>query len=90
MPKIVLALLLFSGWAAVDLQPAAAQVHRPWCAQDMSARNGGTSCTFSSYEQCRMTATPGSGLFCTPNPWYQHSAGSGSGPAVRRGRARSR
>jgi hypothetical protein len=88
MPKIVLVLLLFGGWTAVDFQPAAAEVHRPWCAQDMSSRSGGHSCTFSSYEQCRMTATPGSGLFCTPNPWYQYYGGGGSGPAGGRGRGR--
>ena len=54
---------------AIDARPAAAETYRPWCVQS-SGRDGAYTCTFSSYEQCRMTATPGSGGYCVQNPWY--------------------
>jgi Protein of unknown function (DUF3551) len=54
---------------AIDARPAAAEIYRPWCVQ-YSGRDGAYTCTFTSYEQCRMTATPGSGGYCVQNPWY--------------------
>jgi hypothetical protein len=32
--------------------------------------NSGTSCAFTSFEQCMMTAGTGTGGFCVQNPWY--------------------
>lgn len=59
----------------IDARPVAAETYRPWCVQ-YSGRDGAYTCTFSSYEQCMMTATPGSGGQCVQNPWYlQYGAG---------------
>jgi len=55
--------------AAIDARPTSAEIYRPWCVQ-YSGRDGASTCTFTSYEQCRMTATPGSGGYCVQNPWY--------------------
>jgi hypothetical protein len=67
----VLALLALCSISAIDVRPAAGEVYRPWCVQYLSGRgDGGTNCSFHSYEQCMMTATPGSGGICVQNPWY--------------------
>lgn len=64
---------------AADVRTAAAEVYRPWCVQ-YGGNNGdnGTTCAFTSYEQCMMTAR-GSGGFCVQNPWYlQYGSGQNS------------
>jgi uncharacterized protein DUF3551 len=65
--------------AGTDMRPAAAEIYRPWCVQYMGASgDNGTTCAFSSYEQCMMTAR-GSGAYCVQNPWYlQYGSGQGS------------
>jgi hypothetical protein len=64
-------LLVLCSLAGFDVRPAASEIYRPWCAQYYSSSgNGATNCGFTSYEQCMMTATPGSGAFCVQNPWY--------------------
>jgi hypothetical protein len=75
--------------AAFDVRPAASEIYRPWCAQYYSSSgNGATNCGFTSYEQCMMTATPGSGAFCVQNPWYlaygSGQPGPGTAPARKR------
>jgi hypothetical protein len=51
-------------------QPAAAEIYRPWCVQyGGSDGDNGTTCAFTSFEQCMMTARGGGG-FCVQNPWY--------------------
>ena len=50
--------------------PAAAQANRPWCAQYYGF-GGATNCGFTSYQQCMMTAGPGTGAWCVRNPMYQ-------------------
>jgi hypothetical protein len=72
---------------AIDVHPTAAEVYRPWCVQYLGSRAGATNCSFISYQQCRMTATPGSGGICVQNPWYVWY-GSGSQHIVGRGRTR--
>jgi hypothetical protein len=47
--------------------PSAAEIYRPWCAQYMG-KDGARNCGFTSYEQCMMTATPGSGAHCVKLP----------------------
>src|SRR3989442_849381 len=69
MTRAPLALIVLAAVTAVDLSPAAAQ-YRPWCAQYSGRDGGARTCTFSSFEQCMMTATPGSGAHCVQNPWY--------------------
>ena len=59
MTRVAFALLA-SATLAVDVQPAAAEIYRPWCVQ-YGGSNGdnGTTCAFTSFEQCMMTARGG-------------------------------
>jgi hypothetical protein len=66
--RFALVVLTLSALTAIDARPAAAETYRPWCVEYVG--RGGRSCSFTSYEQCRMTATPGTGGFCVQNPWY--------------------
>jgi hypothetical protein len=67
--RAALIVLALASLTAIDARPTAAEIYRPWCVQ-YSGRDGASTCTFTSYEQCRMTATPGSGGYCVQNPWY--------------------
>jgi hypothetical protein len=44
-----------------------------------SDRDNGTTCAFTSFEQCMMTATPGTGGSCVQNPWYARYGEPGRG-----------
>ena len=79
--RTVFLMLILSAIAAVNARPAAGQ-YRPWCVEYLG--RGGTTCTFSSREQCMMTATPGTGGVCFENPWYRQTGDT----AGREGRAR--
>ena len=68
--KTTIAGLLVLPFLALDPSPAAAQANRPWCAQYYGF-GGGTNCGFTSYQQCMMTAGPGTGAWCVRNPMYQ-------------------
>lgn len=48
--------------------PAHADPYR-WCGDFGGRGGGGTSCYFSSFEQCRIDVS-GKGGFCRPNPFY--------------------
>jgi Protein of unknown function (DUF3551) len=75
------ALILVVLVAASTLGPrdSAAQ-YSPWCVEYIGRDGGGATCIFSSLEQCRMTATPGTGGHCIQNPWYGQGPGqSGQG-----------
>jgi hypothetical protein len=52
----------------VDIAPSFAVTYRPWCVVYIG--RGGRSCAFTSFEQCMMTAGPGTGGSCEQNPWY--------------------
>src|SRR3977135_2330432 len=82
------ALLILPSLTAFDVRPAASEIYRPWCAQYYSSSgSGATNCGFVSYEQCMMTATPGSGAWCVRNPWYQaYGSGQNDGTSPRRPR----
>ena len=69
MNRALLVVLTLCSLTAIDARPLVGEVHRPWCVQ-YQGRDGATNCGFHSYEQCMMTATPGSGGFCVQNPWY--------------------
>ena len=43
---------------------------RPWCVVYSGRDSGARTCTFTSYEQCMMTAGPGTGGSCIQNPWF--------------------
>jgi Protein of unknown function (DUF3551) len=71
---ILVAVATFAGF--IGLRSAGAEIYRPWCVQ-YGDNNGdsGTTCAFTSFEQCMMTAR-GSGGFCLQNPWYlQYGSG---------------
>ena len=56
MTRVAFALLA-SATLAIDVQPAAAEIYRPWCVQyGGSDGDNGTTCAFTSFEQCMMTA----------------------------------
>ena len=62
-------LLAVGPLSGIDARPSGAETYRPWCVV-YNGRDGAYTCIFSSYEQCMMTATPGSGGSCVQNPWY--------------------
>jgi hypothetical protein len=86
--RAVLLLLILSSLSALDVRPAASEIYRPWCAQYYGrGSDGARNCGFVSYEQCMMTATPGSGAFCVRNPWYQaYGSGQNDNATPRRAR----
>lgn len=85
-----LIVLALASLTAIDARPAAAEIYRPWCVEYFGSRSGATNCGFTSYEQCMMTATPGSGAHCVQNPWYLYYGSGGQRPdrAGRRERPR--
>jgi hypothetical protein len=76
MIRAASALLTVAVLAAADARPAGAEIYRPWCVQYSGASgDNGTTCAFTSFEQCMMTAR-GSGGSCVQNPWYlQYGSG---------------
>jgi len=71
---------------AIYAQPAAAEIYRPWCVQyGGNDGDNGLTCTFTSFEQCMMTARGGGGA-CVQNPWYL-AYGSGQKRAESAGRS---
>jgi Protein of unknown function (DUF3551) len=46
---------------------AMAEIDYPWC---RTSADGGTSCSFTSFEQCRSGGLV-AGSFCSQNPRYQ-------------------
>ena len=92
--RALTALVVVAAGIALDVRDSAAQ-YRPWCAMYTGRTGAGSNCTFATYEQCMMTATPGSGAFCAQNPWYGYGPGQvtdgyGSGQRAARQRARER
>jgi hypothetical protein len=70
MRSLILTLLTASGVAFVAAGPAQAVGTRyPYCIQG-DAYPGLSNCTFTSYEQCKATAS-GRLLTCIENPYYQ-------------------
>ena len=53
----------------IDMRPSVAETYRPWCAQ-YTGSTGARTCSFSSFQQCMMTAGPGTGAKCVQNPFY--------------------
>jgi Protein of unknown function (DUF3551) len=78
MIRTAFALLTLAVFAAIDARPAAAEIYRPWCVV-YSGRDGAYTCIFTSFDQCMMTATPGTGGSCVQNPWYARYGEHGRG-----------
>ncbi|HEY6993806.1 MAG TPA: DUF3551 domain-containing protein [Xanthobacteraceae bacterium] len=87
--RAALAVLIVCLLTAIDARPSLAEIYRPWCVQ-YTGRGSSTNCSFSSYEQCMMTAGPGTGGYCVQNPWYLWYGPNGSGTTGPGGRARRR
>jgi hypothetical protein len=86
MRNLILALLAASGAAFVAAEPAQAVGTRyPFCLQG-SEYPGLSNCTFTSYEQCKATAS-GRYLFCIENPYFQSTDPRTDRRARRRGYA---
>jgi hypothetical protein len=81
MIRTAFALLTLAVLAAIDTRPAAAEIYRPWCVV-YSGRDGAYTCIFTSFDQCMMTATPGTGGSCVQNPWYARYGEQGRGQEV--------
>jgi hypothetical protein len=82
--RAVLLLLILSVLTAIDVGPAASEIYRPWCAQYYGrGSDGARNCGFVSYEQCMMTATPGSGAWCVRNTWAEPSGSPNAGTTRR-------
>jgi hypothetical protein len=60
-------LLAFS--SLLDVRPSYAEIYRPWCAVYQGEKST-ANCGFTSFQQCMMTAGPGTGASCVQNPWY--------------------
>jgi hypothetical protein len=87
MRNIALLLLAAGGLAMVGATPAEAVGTRyPFCIQG-DEYPGLSNCTFTSYEQCKATAS-GRYLSCIANPYY--SAGIDPDPRADRSRDRIR
>jgi hypothetical protein len=78
MIRTAFALLALAVLAGIDTRPAAAEIYRPWCVV-YSGRDGAYTCIFTSFDQCMMTATPGTGGSCVQNPWYARYGEQGRG-----------
>jgi hypothetical protein len=77
-------LSLFLVAAAVSGEAASAQspTSYPWCARIYQKDGAGTSCYFTSYQQC-MTTLSGIGGYCYQSPYY-HPAPAIAPPHRRR------
>jgi hypothetical protein len=78
MKAVCATLIALASALLLDISPSQAEVYRPWCAVYQGSRSGATNCGFTSYQQCMMTAGPGTGASCVQNPWYL-AYGSGQG-----------
>lgn len=80
-------LLAVCALTAIDARPSIAETHRPWCVV-YSGRDGAYTCIFVSFEQCQMTATPGTGGSCVQNPWYSRPGPNSPSTTGQAGRPR--
>jgi hypothetical protein len=70
MRMVLVALAALAAASAVDVRPSSA-APKPWCAQIYDrGGDGGRTCGYVSWEQCRATTGLQEG-FCLPNPAYR-------------------
>jgi Protein of unknown function (DUF3551) len=67
----ILSLFLIAAALLGEFQAASAQspTSYPWCSRYFKRGGGGTSCYYTSYEQC-MTTVSGIGGYCYQSPYY--------------------
>jgi Protein of unknown function (DUF3551) len=80
--RSVVLLLTVCTLIALDARPSGAETNRPWCVV-YSGRDGAYTCIFASFEQCMMTATPGTGGSCVQNQWFLQYGPNGPSAADR-------
>jgi hypothetical protein len=78
MKTVCVALSVLASSSLLDVRSSYAEIYRPWCAVYQGERSGARNCGFTSFQQCMMTAGPGTGASCVQNPWYL-AYGSGQG-----------
>ena len=78
--RLLMTVVMIGAATAARAEP----IEYPWCAN--FADGAGANCGFVSYEQCKMTATPGTGGNCDRNPFYKGPATAERKPAVRKKR----
>jgi hypothetical protein len=85
MKAVCAALIVLATSSLLDVRPSYAEIYRPWCAVYSGNRGGARNCGFISFQQCMMTAGPGTGASCYRNPWflYYGPGSDGSGRAER-------
>jgi Protein of unknown function (DUF3551) len=84
MMRVAFVLLAVAAVALIPTSPSIAEVHRPWCAD----YGHGVNCGFSTYEQCKMTAS-GTNTWCVQNQWYwQYGPGDERRPIIGSSRRR--
>jgi Protein of unknown function (DUF3551) len=89
MNRAAFTLLTLAALAAIDTRPSYAETYRPWCAVYQGSGRSATNCGFTSFQQCMMTAGPGTGASCVQNPWYlAYGQGQIAGPTARGKRSR--
>jgi hypothetical protein len=73
MRMLLVALVTMTVGSLVEVQPASAGA-KPWCAQIYDrGGDGGRTCGYVSWEQCRATTGLTDG-FCLPNPGYPRAS----------------
>ena len=76
MKAVCAAVIVLACSSLLEVRPSYAEIYRPWCAVYQVNRDGGTNCGFVSYQQCMMTAGPGTGASCV------RAVSPHAGPAV--------
>ena len=80
MMRVAFLPLAVAAVGLIPTSPSIAEVHRPWCAD----YGHGVNCGFSTYEQCKMTAS-GTNTWCVQNQWYwQYGPGDERRPIIGR------
>jgi hypothetical protein len=71
MIRAAFTLLAVAAFAPIEGRRSVAEIYRPWC---VSYPWVGTTCAFTSFEQCMMTAGPGTGGSCAQTLGIWHMA----------------
>jgi hypothetical protein len=86
--RAAFALLAVCSLIAFNARSSVAEIYRPWCVSYPASTT--KSCAFTSFEQCMMTAGPGTGGVCVQNPWYLWYGPNGPSTGGQGGRLRKR
>jgi hypothetical protein len=90
LTRVALISLAVCVLTVIDTSTSFAETYRPWCVQYSGRGGGGRNCGFTSFEQCMMTAGPGTGGSCVQNPWYLWYGSNSPSTTGQGGRSRRR